>query len=171
MENPIFARRFFAPVVDEERVWDVIVVGSGGGGGTLADQLSDLGADVLVLEIGSYLFPTHVGNLPREQKLGLFDKHVWRQWYRYRVPNYFNGPDSEFNGANGFNLGGRTLFWACLTPRMRPWEMQDADINSSNASVRTATIVDQGYSPRPPTQTFSVAVSCVRRPLDRESVR
>ena len=30
------------------------------GGGLLASRLADAGADVLVLEAGSYLFPTHV---------------------------------------------------------------------------------------------------------------
>ena len=123
VENPAFARSFFAPDLDENRVWDVIVVGSGAGGGTVADQLSDMGADVLVLEIGSYLFPTHVANLPRQHLLGTFDKHVWRLWDRYGVRNYQVGEDTVFVGANGFNLGGRTVFWGGLTPRMRPWEM------------------------------------------------
>lgn len=37
---------------------------SGIGGGIVAEQLADLGADVLLLEAGSYLFPTHIANLP-----------------------------------------------------------------------------------------------------------
>ena len=123
VENSQLARRFLAPNVDEGRLWDVIVVGSGAGGGTVADQLSDQGADVLVLEIGSYLFPTHVANLPREHLLGLFDKHVWRLWNRFQVKNYQNGPGSNFQGANGFVFGGRTVYWGGLTPRMRPYEM------------------------------------------------
>lgn len=123
VENPAFARSVFPPNLDENRLWDVIVVGSGAGGGTVADQLSDMGANVLVLEIGSYLFPTHVGNLPREHLLGTFDKHVWRLWHRYGVRNYQEGENTIFVGANGFNLGGRTVFWGGLTPRMRPWEM------------------------------------------------
>ncbi len=123
VENPSVAQRFFWPSRDEDRLWDAVIVGSGIGGGILADQLSDLGADVLVLEAGSYLFPTHVGNLPRRLTIGRFDKHVWRLWYDFKVVNYVNGPGSIFAGGQGINLGGRSLFWGGLTPRMTSWEL------------------------------------------------
>jgi choline dehydrogenase-like flavoprotein len=63
----------------------VIVVGSGIGGGILADQLSDLNLNVLVLEAGSYLFPTHIANLPRQHQIGQFDKHVWGLWDEFQI--------------------------------------------------------------------------------------
>ena len=93
------------------------------GGGTLADQLSDLGLDVLVLEAGSYLFPTHIANLPRQHKIGEFDKHVWGLWDEFQTKNYESAPGSQYNGAQGFNLGGRSLFWGGLIPRMSSYEM------------------------------------------------
>lgn len=43
----------------------------------VADALSDRGVATLVLETGSYVFPTHVANLPRAHVVGSFDKHVW----------------------------------------------------------------------------------------------
>ena len=51
VENSRFQQAFFAPDLDEGRLYDVIVIGSGVGGGILADQLSDLGATVLVLKL------------------------------------------------------------------------------------------------------------------------
>ena len=122
-ENGIVARNFFAPNLDPNQLYDVIVIGSGIGGGILADQLADLGMDVLVLEAGSYLFPSHVGNLPRQHFLmkGV-DKNIWGLWDDFKVTNYNNQADSQYIGGQGFNLGGRSIFWGGLIPEMRGYE-------------------------------------------------
>lgn len=125
VESGIMAQRFFPPDLNEAREYDVIVVGSGAGGGILADQLADFGLDVLVLEAGSYLSPTHVGNLPRQHALApRVDKHIWHLWDEFKVTNYVNAPGSTYQGAQGFNLGGRSLFWGGLIPRMSWWELE-----------------------------------------------
>ncbi|MBE9110755.1 GMC family oxidoreductase, partial [Nodosilinea sp. LEGE 07298] len=122
VENTNIQQEFFPPNLDENRLYDVIVVGSGIGGGILADQLSDLNLDVLVLEAGSYLFPTHTANLPRQHRVGQFDKHVWNLYERFKVQNFANGFGSAFDGGQAFNLGGKSLFWGGLIPRMAWWE-------------------------------------------------
>lgn len=121
VDNSYLQRRLFPPHLDEGRAYDVVIVGSGMGGGILADQLSDQGANVLVLEAGSYLFPTHVGNLPRRQSIGRFDKHLWNLYEEFKVENYQAG--SEFKGGQAFSLGGRSVFWGGLIPRMSWWEL------------------------------------------------
>jgi choline dehydrogenase-like flavoprotein len=122
VESGSVQQRFFPPNLNQDHLYDVIVVGSGIGGGILADQLSDLGLDVLVLEAGSYLFPVHVANLPRQHQLGRFDKHVWGLFDEFKVQNYANSFDSAYAGGQAFNLGGRSLFWGGLIPRMSWWE-------------------------------------------------
>jgi choline dehydrogenase-like flavoprotein len=123
VENPTVQQLFFQPNLDETKLYDAIVIGSGIGGGILADQLSDLNLDVLVLEAGSYLFPTHIANLPRQHQIGQFDKHVWGLWDEFQIQNYLNEPGSQYQGGQGFNLGGRSLFWGGLIPRMLSYEM------------------------------------------------
>jgi hypothetical protein len=48
----------------EDILYDVIIIGSGMGGGSLADALSDAGVKTLVLEVGGLTLPTHMTNLP-----------------------------------------------------------------------------------------------------------
>lgn len=122
-ENPVVAQRFFARNLSPDHVYDVVVVGSGMGGGILASRLAAAGADVLVLEVGSYIFPTHIGNLPRRIRVGKFDKHIWSLWPDFKVEAYLNTPGSEYAGGQGFNLGGRTIFWGGLIPRQAAWEL------------------------------------------------
>ncbi len=125
IESGYIAQRFFLPSFDEAHRYDAIVIGSGIGGGVLSDQLADFGRDVLVLEAGSYLFPTHVGNLPRQHALvRRVDKNIWSLWDDFKVTNYANAPGSQYAGGQGFNLGGRSLFWGGLIPRMTWWELE-----------------------------------------------
>lgn len=102
--------------------WDVIVIGSGMGGGVVASALADQKKRVLVLEAGSLLFHTHVGNLPRRILIGKFQKHIWSLWSDFSVKNY-NAPNEVYNGGQGFNLGGRSIFWGSSIPPLAAWEL------------------------------------------------
>lgn len=99
---------------------EVIVIGSGMAGGTLAERLSDMGVKTLVLEAGGLLFPTHTANLPRRQKIGEFDKHLWQLWPDFRALP-FN--QNNYNGGQAFNLGGKSVFWGGFIPRLSSWEL------------------------------------------------
>jgi len=132
----------------------VIVIGSGIGGGIVAEQLADLGADVLVLEAGSLLFQTHIANLPRQHQIGRFDKHLWGLFDEYKVTNYINAPGSNYVGGQAFNLGGRSVFWGGFIPRMTWWELetwtQSVRWYLENAGYQRAE--DMIYWPAPPSQ-------------------
>lgn len=94
--------------------YDVVIVGSGFGGGILADALSDKGRKVLVLEAGSLIYPTHITGLPGDWS-GLPAHH--------QIGHFFNQPGSNFLFGVQMNLGGRSVFWSGLIPRMRDWEL------------------------------------------------
>ncbi|WP_158516623.1 GMC oxidoreductase [Scytonema hofmannii] len=99
---------------DETIEYDVVIIGSGMGGGILADAISDKGRRVLVLEAGSLLYPTHMTNLPGD-------------WSRlpshHQVGHFTNEPGSEFLSGVQMNFGGRSIFWSGLIPRMHDWEI------------------------------------------------
>ena len=119
-------RRYFEPAVaPTDQPYDVIIVGSGIGGGILADEVSDLGFRVLVLEAGGLLFPTHVANLPRRHRLDRNQviKHIWELWGDFQSKQYEKLANNDYDGAYGFNLGGRSLFWGAFIPRMTSWEL------------------------------------------------
>jgi choline dehydrogenase-like flavoprotein len=120
-------RIIFDAKVEPETLYDVIVIGSGMAGGTVADFASDQDLSVLLLEAGGMLFPTHIGNLPRQHAApGEFSKHIWALWDEFQVKNYEvdepEDPDG-YKGGQGFNLGGRSLFWGGFIPRMTSWEL------------------------------------------------
>lgn len=134
VDVPMPARKIFDRKFDEDEVkeFDTIVVGSGAGGGTLAHELaprqvSGAPRRVLVLEAGSYLFPTHVGNLPRRETRGSgVSRGIWDLWYDYRTLRWSGpGPAGESAAVSqAFNLGGRTVFWGALSPRAKAWELR-----------------------------------------------
>lgn len=124
VQNSAIQQKFLVPQLDENILHDVIVIGSGVGGGIVAEQAADLGLKVLLLELGSYLFPTHIGNLPRRHRIAKqVDKHIWGLWDDFKTINYVNAPGSVYGGGQGFCLGGRSMFWGGFIPRMTWWEM------------------------------------------------
>ncbi|MDQ4078151.1 MAG: hypothetical protein M3220_18130 [Chloroflexota bacterium] len=96
-------------------VYDVIIIGSGIGGGILADALSDMGRHTLVLEAGGLLYPTHITNLPGDWSVLPM---------QHQVGHFTNKPGSNLLFGVQMNLGGRSVFWAGLIPRMHDWELQ-----------------------------------------------
>lgn len=126
-EHGAVAQELLRSDCDDSKYYDVIVVGSGMGGGVVASALADEGKSVLVLEAGSLLFPTHVGNLPRRLQIGKFQKQIWSLYDKFSVENYDKVADSEYSaycGAQAFNLGGRSMFWGASIPELAQWELE-----------------------------------------------
>jgi hypothetical protein len=98
----------------DDILYDVIIIGSGMGGGTLADALSDAGVRTLVLEAGGLTLPTHMTSLPGD----------WtRTANHHAVGHFVNQPGSEFLPGVHMSLGGRSVYWSGLIPRMNGWEL------------------------------------------------
>ena len=106
--------------------YEVIVVGSGAGGGMAAHVLTEAGVKVLLLEAGRDYDPVTEtpmfhqnheaplrGTSTSEKNFGYFDATVDGGW---QVPGepYSQGPDSRFMWWRARMLGGRTNHWGRL---------------------------------------------------------
>jgi hypothetical protein len=115
--------RLFLQYIGPRNDFDIAIIGSGIGGGVLADDLAErLGGRkrILVLEAGSFVYPTHVYNLCR--------------FSNSSVANHF-GCDTFWQGGNDtaqqfiggkpmLNFGGRSIFWSGLIPAIQGWELE-----------------------------------------------
>ena len=90
--------------------YDVIVIGTGAGGGTLAQALAPTSARILLLERGDFV--------PRE--LANWDPvEVWKR-LRYRTTErWLDHGGDEFRPYTHYCVGGNTKFWGSVLYRLR----------------------------------------------------
>ncbi|MFI9645621.1 GMC oxidoreductase [Streptomyces sp. NPDC052040] len=97
--------------MSEDRHYDVIVIGSGAGGGTLAHRLAPTGARVLILERGDYL--------PRERDN--WDSSAVFVRAKYRAPEvWYDRHGQAFPPEVNYYVGGNTKFFGAALFRLRP---------------------------------------------------
>ena len=99
-----------------ETDFDIIIIGSGAGGGTLAHRLAPSGLRILILERGSFL--------PREKANWDATEVFSRQRY-FNTETWYDKDDQELNPAAGYWVGGNTKFYGGTLFRMR-----EAEFNS-----------------------------------------
>src|SRR5690606_159097 len=97
--------------VSSDRYHDVIVIGTGAGGGTFAHRLAPSGTRVLMLERGGYL--------PRER--ANWDSTEVFVKGRYRAPEFwYDRHGREFPPEVNYYVGGNTKFYGAALFRLRP---------------------------------------------------
>ena len=95
--------------------YDIIIIGTGAGGGTMAYALADSGARILVLERGDFV--------PREEQ-NWDPEAVWKQ-LRYRVrERWIDRSGQEFQPYTHYCVGGNTKFWGSVLYRLRREDFQ-----------------------------------------------
>ncbi len=115
-EDTDFSRRYVPSNLDTDQEYDVIVVGSGMGGGILADQLSDSEVSVLLLEAGAVHLPSHLANSPLAYSAENIDKRT--------SISYDQEQDSQLKKDVHMCLGGRSVYWSAVIPRMNDWDSE-----------------------------------------------
>ena len=125
-------QRTWFPIGADQDTWDTIVVGAGMGGGTLLYALATRHPDlpVLGLEAGPLLFPTHAGNLARRRYSPTPDvvTDLWGLYNDLGRRAFTCDIDAQrqprWAGKQVFALGGRSLVWGALSPRLSPGDEQ-----------------------------------------------
>jgi hypothetical protein len=98
---------------NEDIEYDVIVIGSGMGGGVVAETMADKGLRTLVLDVGSFESPTHLSNIYIDWS-DLPGRHQTRHFKSVGEGNFLFGAQMA--------LGGRSLYWSGIILRMQEWE-------------------------------------------------
>src|SRR5438876_9318678 len=109
----------------QDKHYDVIIIGTGAGGGTLVHALASTGKSILVLERGGFVprelpnWDTKAGNLDARYNT----KEVWRDKDGQPLhphTNYFVGGNTKFYGAALFRLRredfGEIKHWGGVSP-------------------------------------------------------
>jgi choline dehydrogenase-like flavoprotein len=91
--------------------YDVVIIGSGGGGGTLAWKLASSGKRVLVLERGPYL-PRERDNWDSSAVFVRAKYHTTEEWR--------DEHGSAFSPEQNYYVGGNTKFYGAALFRLRP---------------------------------------------------
>jgi choline dehydrogenase-like flavoprotein len=98
------------PTMSENRHYDVVIIGSGPGGGTMAWRLAQTGKRILLLERGDYL--------PREREN--WDSQAVFVEARYQAPETWYGADgSSFHPGLHYFVGGNSKVYGSVLLRLR----------------------------------------------------
>src|SRR5258705_9580500 len=90
--------------------YDVIVIGSGAGGGTLVHRLAPSGKRILLIERGSWL--------PREKEN--WDPHeVFRNERYHTTEEWLDRDGKRFRPGTNYYVGGNTKLYGAVLLRLR----------------------------------------------------
>jgi choline dehydrogenase-like flavoprotein len=95
--------------------YDVVIIGTGAGGGTMAHALADSGARILLVERGTFV--------PQEDQ-NWDPAAVWKD-LRYRTrEEWLDGEGRAFLPYTHYCVGGNTKFWGSVLYRLRREDFQ-----------------------------------------------
>jgi choline dehydrogenase-like flavoprotein len=95
--------------------YDIIIVGTGAGGGTMAHALAQTDARILIVERGDFV-PQEPENWNPES--------VWKQLRYQTKERWLDERGREFAPYSHYCVGGNTKFWGSVLYRLRREDFQ-----------------------------------------------
>lgn len=129
-------------VIESSKVYDVVIVGSGAGGGMATKILSEAGFDVAVVEAGPFFDPAldedrtqlrwpwespRRGASSDRRSFGDFDA-AYGGWNLEGEP-YTKAPGTSFSWFRSRMLGGRTNHWGRISLRFGPLDFKRKSVD------------------------------------------
>lgn len=98
--------------------FDIIIIGSGAGGGTIARELAPTGRRILIVERGDFI--------PQEDQ-NWNPAAVWKD-LRYRTTEtWLDASGQPFVPYTHYCIGGNTKFWGTVMFRLRPQDFKETE--------------------------------------------
>ncbi|MEP7452924.1 GMC family oxidoreductase [Phyllobacterium sp. SB3] len=95
---------------------DIVIIGSGVGGSTMAAGLAASGADILILEAGDHLPDRPENRDPR----AIFQRGFFRP-----KESWYDETGKAFNPGNYYNVGGNSKFYGAVLTRYRAEDFEE----------------------------------------------
>ena len=101
-------------IIDDQN-YDVIIIGTGAGGGTLAHKLAPTGKKILVLEQGDFL---------EKESSELVDVEVFKKEDFHAPDQWYDSENEPFNPQTSYSVGGNTKIYSGVLQRMREQDFE-----------------------------------------------
>ncbi|MDQ2089339.1 GMC oxidoreductase [Marimonas arenosa] len=106
-----------------DKTWDVIIVGTGIGGGTAGRALAEAGLNTLFVEKGPA--GHRAERTPLSHDIFLPEARRLRGFWPGQMVERKNGQDNRFFGPLGAGVGGSSVFYAATLERPEPHDLDD----------------------------------------------
>ncbi len=109
-------------MIIDDQYYDVILIGSGAGGGTLAYKLASTGKKILVLEQGDFL---------EKESSQLVDVEIFKKEDFHAPEQWYDSESEPFNPQASYSVGGNTKIYSGVLQRMREKDFEQVQHQDS----------------------------------------
>ncbi|MBW4549443.1 MAG: GMC family oxidoreductase [Symplocastrum torsivum CPER-KK1] len=108
-------------MIIDDQYYDVIIVGTGAGGGTLARKLAPTGKKILLLDRGELIY---------RESSELVDTEVFKKEQFHAPETWYDNTGEPFNPQTYYAVGGNTKIWSGVLQRMRERDFEQVQHQS-----------------------------------------